>query len=209
MLVKVQWTYIISITLFVSFESNRCRTGAGWIEIVRVRAEFPSRALPRRLCQLNARLGEAGTEFVARTLSAERGERRLHGWELATNRINYQRWLLSPIIHMTSVDSIPSLPGHHPPHSQCIFQVNTDVLFQDIMTWCQVLLVSPPPQTDNDSLADLGSDMVYNKPFAPWKPGDAYSVESDLSDWRLLLGSVRDGGQSRWGRKMIYAASAQ
>ena len=59
--------------------------------------------------------------------------------------------------------------------------------------------MSPPPQTDNYSLrlTDTGSDMVYTKPFAPWKPGDAYSVESDLSDWRLLLGSVQDGSQSR------------
>ena len=56
--------------------------------------------------------------------------------------------------------------------------------------------MSPPPQADNDSLTATGSDMVYTKPFAPWKPGDAYSVESDLSDWRLLLGSVQDGSQA-------------
>ena len=58
--------------------------------------------------------------------------------------------------------------------------------------------MSPPPPADNASmrLSDLGSD-TYSKPFAPWKPGDAYSVESDLSDWRLLLGSVQDGEQTR------------
>lgn len=112
---------------------------------------------------------------------------------------NYQRWLLSPIIHMTSVDSIPSPPGHHPPHSQCILQVNyQSAQSAHIITRWQVLLVSPPPQADNGSISL--TDMVYNKPFAPWKPGDAYSVESDISDLRLLLGSVPDGLQSRWDR---------
>ncbi len=61
----------------------------------------------------------------------------------------------------------------------------------------EVLLVSPPPDNGSIRLTDMGSDMVYNKPFAPWKPGDAYSVESDISDLRLLLGSVPDGVQSR------------
>ena len=55
--------------------------------------------------------------------------------------------------------------------------------------------MSPPPQADNGSITL--TDMVYNKPFAPWKPGDAYSVESDISDLRLLLGTVPDGLQSR------------
>ena len=55
----------------------------------------------------------------------------------------------------------------------------------------QVLLVSPPPYNVTHQ------ETVYSKPFSPWKPGDAYSVENDLSDWRLLLGTVRDGDQTR------------
>ena len=55
----------------------------------------------------------------------------------------------------------------------------------------QVLLVSPPPYNATPA------EPLYSKPFAPWKPGDAYSVENDLSDWRLLLGTVRDGDQTR------------
>ena len=43
---------------------------------------------------------------------------------------------------------------------------------------------------------DMSGDQ-YSKPFSPWRPGDAYSVENDLSDWRLLLGTVRDGDQLR------------
>ena len=57
--------------------------------------------------------------------------------------------------------------------------------------------MSPPPDNGSIRLTDMGTDMVYNKPFAPWKPGDAYSVESDISDLRLLLGTIPDGVQSR------------
>ena len=57
----------------------------------------------------------------------------------------------------------------------------------------QVLLVSPPPYNATPA------EPLYSKPFAPWKPGDAYSVESDWSDWRLLLGSIDEGDQTRYG----------
>ena len=67
-------------------------------------------------------------------------------------------------------------PGHAHP-GQCILQV---------------LLVSPPPYNATDP-----APAPAAPPFSPWRPGDAYSVESDLSDWRLLLGSVQDGQQIR------------
>ena len=158
----------------------------------------PNSPLKLCLCQLNVRLGKAETEFRARTLQSE-GRERSRGFIVESLPLigsNYQLWLFSPIIHMTSVDSIPSSPGHHPQHSQCILQVNyQSAQFAHIITRWQVLLVSPPPQADNGSMSL--TDMVYNKPFSPWKPGDAYSVESDISDLRLLLGSVPDGLQSR------------
>ena len=47
----------------------------------------------------------------------------------------------------------------------------------------------------------------YSKPFSPWRPGDAYSVENDLSDWRLLLGTVRDGEQLRSDQQGIYSCT--
>ena len=42
---------------------------------------------PSCLCQLNVRLGEAETDSEPGSSGAERGERRLHGWELTANRI--------------------------------------------------------------------------------------------------------------------------
>ena len=69
-------------------------------------------------------------------------------------------------------------PGHAHP-GQCILQV---------------LLVSPPPYNATDPAP---APAPAAPPFSPWRPGDAYSVESDLSDWRLLLGSVQDGQQIR------------
>ena len=80
---------------------------------------------------------------------------------------------------MMASDVLSPPPHQHYPGSQCILQV---------------LLVSSPA---NATPASFVPGEVYTKPFAPWKPGDAYSVENDLSDWRLLLGTVRDGEQAR------------
>ena len=71
----------------------------------------------------------------------------------------------------------PGHAHHHAHPGQCILQV---------------LLVSPPPYNATDPVPAPAAP-----PFSPWRPGDAYSVESDLSDWRLLLGSVQDGQQIR------------
>ena len=115
--------YVLCITvIFVSFESNRCRTAAGWIEIVRV--GVPSGALPLSVeCETRK-----GRDRIQSPDSPGRGQRERSGGYMVESLpligSNYQRWLLSPIIHMTSIDSIPSPPGQHPPHSQCILQVN-------------------------------------------------------------------------------------
>lgn len=194
------------------------RTGAGWIEIVRFRAEFPSWALPL-LVECETRRGR--DRIRARTLGAERGERRLHGWELTANRIKLSTLIIeSNYSHDVRCRRLHPLTTGSTSSSQSVYFAGKVLTLMDqspqsphITTWWwwQVLLVSPPPQTDNDSLrlTDTGSDMVYTKPFAPWKPGDAYSVETDLSDWRLLLGSVQDGSQSRWDRKEVCAVNLQ
>ena len=73
----------------------------------------------------------------------------------------------------------------------------------------QVLLVSPPPPSHHShhsepSQTSQQTNNTNSKPFSPWKPGDAYSVEQDLSDWRLLLGSIEEGDQTRWGRGLCW-----
>merc|ERR1711953_677601 len=82
----------------------------------------------------------------------------------------------------------------HTPPSHCILQV---------------LLVSPPTRQTSLNI----SSQERTKPFSPWKPGDAYSVEDDLTDWRLLLGSIDDGDQTRYwdhkDKRWYYHSSSQ
>ena len=85
---------------------------------------------------------------------------------------------------LLSTLSLSQSPPHmdltpHTPPSHCILQV---------------LLVSPPTRQTSLNI----SSQERTKPFSPWKPGDAYSVEDDLTDWRLLLGSIDDGDQTRY-----------
>ena len=118
--VYIRFILILYSSLLRLTGARRLRDG------LRLWGSEPNSALKLCLCQLNARLGKAETEFRARTLQSE-GRERSRGFIVESLPLigsNYQRWLLSPIIHMTSVDSIPSPPGHHPPHSQCILQVN-------------------------------------------------------------------------------------
>ena len=60
-----------------------------------------------------------------------------------------------------------------------------------------LLLLSQPPLLLTNKNASFKLQEPQRKPFSPWKPGDAFSVEDDISDWRLMLGSVRDGEQVR------------
>ena len=62
-----------------------------------------------------------------------------------------------------------------------------------------LLLLSQPPIILSNNKTSIGSQpqAPQRKPFSPWKPGDAFSVEDETSDWRLLLGSVKDGEQIR------------
>lgn len=117
-----------------SFESNRCRTAAGWIEIVKVRV--PSGALPLSVeCETRK-----GRDRIQSPDSPGRGHQRERSGGYMVESLpligsNYQRWLLSPIIHMTSIDSIPSPPGQHHPHSQCILQVNINPCIPCLPIW--------------------------------------------------------------------------
>ena len=125
----MQWHCIVGYTLSVSLESNQCRTGAEWIETARVRVTLS-------LSQLSSRLGEAETdpeqEYSDR---AEDGGYVEHSWPLIGS--NYQLWLSSPIVHMTSPAPVP---GHHPPHSQCILQVKMG------LSWLYLSLMTGPPR---------------------------------------------------------------
>ena len=60
------------------------------------------------------------------------------------------------------------------------------------------LLLSQPPLFLTNKNTSINPQEPQRKPFSPWKPGDAFSVEDDTSDWRLLLGSVREGEQIRY-----------
>ena len=195
-------------------------TGAGRVRNgSRLWESEPSSPPELCLCQLNVRLGEAETDSEPGSSGAERGERRLHGWELTANRIKLSTLIIeSNYSHDVRCCRLHTLISGSTSSSQSVYFAGKVLTLKDqspqspqIITWWwwQVLLVSPPPQADNDSMTATGSDMVYTKPFAPWKPGDAYSVESDLSDWRLLLGSVQDGSQARWDRREIFAFNLQ
>ena len=101
--------------------------------------------------------------------------------------------------------SVPVVPTPHhttPHHTTPHMELTTSTPSHCIL---QVLLVSPPPPPHHshhsrhiEPKQSKNHNQTNSKPFSPWKPGDAYSVEQDLSDWRLLLGSIEDGDQTRW-----------
>ena len=69
--------YIHINTIFVSFEINRCKTAAGWIEIVRVRAKFCSEALPLSV-ECETREGRDRVQSPHSPVRGQREKQRFH-----------------------------------------------------------------------------------------------------------------------------------
>ena len=110
---------------------------------------------------------------------------------------------LPPTALLSVLSQSPWSPHHTTPHHTTPhMELTTSTPSHCIL---QVLLVSPPPPPHHshhsrhiEPKQSKNHNQTNSKPFSPWKPGDAYSVEQDLSDWRLLLGSIEDGDQTRW-----------
>ena len=154
------------------------------------------------------------TILIKSFVQPERGEGGVAGGEMKVKR-GVMWWLVTMYY---SGDQSPSLlfsqfslssrgphtTPHHttPHHTTPHMELTTSTPSHCIL---QVLLVSPPPPSHHShhiepSQNSHQTNNTNSKPFSPWKPGDAYSVEQDLSDWRLLLGSIDEGDQTRWGR---------